>query len=232
MEESAMGRRILAMVALVILVLPAAPALAGGGPVYRFSAIGEGASAYWTTEPANGQPLPNVAYTTTTLSASEGVVRDNGTTLFDRHLAFIEEVHSYDDAGNYIIIADTFGFAEGGNVRFSVSGGLKRAAATATVALSTCTVDGLGNTTCVDSGTGSLEASWIGQGDIVKAPHTVHVHSGDFNETFRDRSSFRQATVSAWLNGTDLGLGAQSVFADLSTGASRTIVICRGSGGC
>jgi hypothetical protein len=232
LEESAMRRRILALVALATLVVPAAPAMAGGGPVYRFSAIGEGASAYWTTEPADGQPITNVVYTTTTLSTSEGVIREDGSRSFDRHLALIKEVHAYDDAGNYIIISDTFGFADAGNVKFSVSGGLKRAFATATVALSTCTVDGQGNSTCLDTGSGSVVASWTGQGDVVKSPHQLHVHSSDYNETFRDRSAFRQASVSASLNGVDLGLGAHSVFADLSTGSSRTIVICRGSGSC
>jgi hypothetical protein len=227
-----MVRRILVLMAFATLVVPVASVSAGGGPAYRFSAIGEGASAYWTTEPADGAPQPNVAYTTTTLSTSEGVVREDGVLSKEGHLAFIQEVHSYDLAGNYVLISDTFGFADAGNLSLKVSGGLKWASATATVTLSTCTVDGLGNSTCMDTGTAVVVASWTGWGDTVQSPYKVHVHLNGYNETSRGRSSLRQANVSAWLNGADLGLGSQSVFADLSNGASRTIVICHGSASC
>ena len=98
------------------------------------------------------------------------------------------------------------------------------------MSLTTCTADRRGNVTCADAGIGSLDASWTGQGDVIKQSGTYHVVSKGFTETSKSRSSYRNATASGSLNGT--AIGGQLFWADIFNASSRDIFICHGPGGC
>lgn len=224
-----MRRRILALVALAALLLPAMP-VAAAGNTFHFSATGKGAEAGWTTLPADGIAVTNVVYTDTFLFTAEQAVKADGTVFSDKFLVIDQFSYKIDRRGNFIFVSQTFGFAGGSDVNLSVDRGLTSASVTASVALQTCTVDRRGNPTCVDAGIGSVAASWTGQGDIIKQSGNFHVVSKGFTQNSHFRGSFRNATASGSLNGADIG-GSQ-FFADIFSSTSRDVFICHGPGGC
>lgn len=226
-----MRRRILALVALAMLVVPVEPVAAdttggcGGGTSCHFSETGKGADAGWTTFPADGQPVTNVVYTDTFLSTAEQAVKQDGTVFSDKFLFIDQFSYKFDRRGNFIAVSDTFGFAGGNDVNLSVDRALTSASVTASVAVTTCIVK-----TCVDAGIGSVVASWTGQGDIIRQSGSFHVVSKGFTETSKFRGTFRNATASGSLNGADIG--GQPFFADIFNSSSRDIFICHGPGSC
>lgn len=229
-----MRRRILALVALATLLVPAAPVAAdttgGGGTSYHFSETGKGADAGWSTFPADGQPVAGVVYTDTFISTSEQAVKADGTVFSDKFVYFDQYSYKIDRSGNWIFLSETFGFAGGSDVILSVDRALKSASVTAAVGLTTCTVDRRGNFTCVDAGIGSVAASWTGQGDTIKQSGSYHVVSKGFTQNSTSRGTFRDATASGSLNGA--GIGGQLFYASIFNSTSRDIFICHGPGVC
>jgi hypothetical protein len=228
-----MRRRILALVALATLLVPAASVAAdttgGGGTSFHFSETGKGADAGWTTSPADGQPVTDVVYTDTFLSTAEQAAKEDGTVYADKFLFFDQTSYKYDRSGNWIFLSETSGFAGGNDVVLSVNAKLTSASVTATVGFTTCTVDRRGNVTCVD-GTGLVSGSWTGQGDTIKSSGTYHVVSKGFTENSKSRQTFRNAIASGSLNGAVVG--GQPFVGDIFSSTSRDIFICHGPGAC
>ena len=224
-----MRHRILALVALAALLVPVLPAAAATGPgdggSYRFSATGMGAEAVWSTLPVDGPMVTNVVYVDTYLFTADQAVKQDGTVYSDKFL-FVDQIsYKVDRRGNWVFVAETFGFAGGNDVSLSVDRQLASASASANVALATCSLGRHGSYTCEDAGIGSVEASWIGEGDILRQSGTFHYGSTGFTENGQFRGSFRNASADGSLNGGSLGA---SLFADIFSSSSRDIFICHG----
>jgi hypothetical protein len=224
-----MRRQILALVALAALLLPAMP-VAAAGNTFHFSATGKGAEAGWTTFPADGIPVTNVVYTDTFLFTADQAVKADGEAFSDKFLFIDQFRYKFDRSGNFIFVSQTFGFAGGDDVNLSVNSKLTSASVTASVALQTCTVDRRGNFTCADPVNGSVDASWTGQGDIIRINGVFHVGSKGFTQNSHFRGSFRNATASGSLNGA--AIGGSQFFADIFSTTSRDVFICHGPSGC
>ena len=221
-----MRRRILALVALATLLLPAMPAAAAaGGTSFHFSQTGRGADAVWSTLPADGIPVTNVVYTDTFVSTAEQAVKADGTVFSDKFLFIDQFSYKFDRSGNFIFVSETSGFAGGNDVNLSVASKLTSASVTASVALQTCTVDRRGNFSCADAGIGSVDAAWTGQGDIVRVNGTFHAVSKGFTYNSHFRGTSRNATAVGSFNGAGLG---SSLWADIFSSTSRDVFICHG----
>ena len=88
-----MRTRILALVALAMLVVPAASVSADtaeGGGSFHYSQTGKGADAGWTTAPLDGSLVPGVVYTDTWITVSEAAVKQDGTVFSDKFV-FVDE---------------------------------------------------------------------------------------------------------------------------------------------
>jgi hypothetical protein len=224
-----MRHKILALVALAALLVPVLPVGAATGPgdggSYHFSASGKGAEAVWSTAPADGQLVTNVVYTDTYVFAAEQAVKQDGTVYADKFL-FVDQIsYMVDQRGSWILVSETFGSAGGGDVSLAVDRQLTSASASASVALAICTVDRHDNYSCVDAGIGSVVASWVGQGDLLRQSGIFHLGSTGFTENSQFRGSFRNASAEASLNGGSLGA---SLYADIFSSSSRDIFICHG----
>jgi hypothetical protein len=223
---------LISLLALGALAAQVAPVAAAKGATTLWATSGEGVSAYWSTEPTSGQPVVGVLYTTTTLSASSGVFRDSDGKTKLRNLGVIQEVHMYDASGAYIVVSTTSGDAGAKDVKLKVDGSLTKASVKARVTLSTCTPQAVGDSICVDGGTADLVASWSGAGDLISSPTFLQTENDGYTETLSGNWEFRPATVSAWLDGVNLSIGAGTVSADMSRASSRTILVCHVAGGC
>ena len=103
-----MRRRILALVALAMLVVPVAPVAARSTFVYHFNSTGQGAVAFWGTEPA--APQPGVEYTLAFVQLQLGVQVGTGAPVAHvRDLGFTSVVYKYDAAWTKIFIKRTSG---------------------------------------------------------------------------------------------------------------------------
>jgi hypothetical protein len=224
-----MRHKILALVALAALLVPALPVAAATGPgdggSYHFSATGKGAEAVWSTAPFDGTLETNVVYMDTYVFAAEQAVKQDGTVYADKFL-FVDQVsYKLDRRGNWILISETFGSAGGSDVSLSVDRQLASASASASVALVTCTAGSHGSYSCVDAGIGSVAVSWVGQGDLIRQSGTFHNGSPGFTQNGQFRGSFRNASANGSLNGGNLG---SPLFADIFSSTSRDIFICHG----
>lgn len=222
-----MRHKILALVALAALLVPVLPVAAATGPgdggSYRFSATGKGAEAVWSTAPADGSLVTNVVYTDTYVFAADQAVKQDGTVYSDKFL-FVDQVsYKIDQRGEWIFVSETFGYAGGGDMSLTINRQLTSASASATVALQTCTVDRRDSYTCVDAGIGSVVASWVGQGDLVRQSGTFHSGSAGFTQNSQFRGSLRNASADGSLNGSSLGA---ALFADIFSSSTRDVFIC------
>jgi hypothetical protein len=224
-----MRHRILALVALAALLVPVLPVTAATGPgdggSYRFSATGMGAEALWSTAPVDGSLVTNVVYTDTYLFTADQAVKQDGTVYSDKFLFIDQFSYKVDRRGNWVFVSETFGFAGGDDVQLTVDRQLASASASASVALVTCTPGHHGSYSCVDAGIGSVAASWIGEGDILRQSGTFHLGSSGFTENGQFRGSFRNASADGSLDGVGLG---SSLYADIFNSTSRDIYICHG----
>ena len=224
-----MRRKILALVALAALLLPAMP-VAAAGNAFHFSATGKGAEAGWTTFPADGIPVTNVVYTDTFLFTAEQAIKADGEVFSDKFLFIDQFSYKFDRSGNFIFVGETFGFAGGSDVNLSVNSKLTSASVTASVALQTCTVDRRGNFTCADAGIGSVAASWSEQGGLIRSNGVSHFGSPGSTQNSHFRGSFRNAIASGSLNGAIID--GSPFFADIFSSTSRDVFICHGPGAC
>ncbi len=233
-EDEKMRRAILALVAVAALVVPiasvAADTTGGGGSSFKYSQTGKGADAAWSTFPADGQFVVGTVYTDTFVSTSEQAVKADGTVYSDKFV-FIDQIgYTIDRIGNFNFVSETFGFAGGSDVTLSIAKSLASGSVAANISLVTCTVDRRGNYTCVDSGIGTLAASWTGQGDLIRQSGSFHTVSKGFTDNYKFRGTFRNATATGSLNGT--AIGGQLYFADLFSASSREVFVCHGPGSC
>jgi hypothetical protein len=209
---------------LLALVVVASPAQAAGN-AFHFSVKGPGAEAFWSTFPVSGTPEPGVVYTDTYLETAQQAVREDGTRFDDKFLFIDRFSYKFDRRGNFIFVSDTFGFAGGDAVALTVDAQkLTGASVSADVALTTCTEEH-GEFVCVDAGTATVRASWTGTGELVRVSETFRAGSKTFTEVFRFRGTFRDATATGGMNGTDFGT---SLFADVFNASSADLFVCHG----
>jgi hypothetical protein len=219
-----MRRLLVILGVLLALVVAASPAQAAGN-AFHFSVRGPGAEAFWTTFPAEGEPQPGVVYTDTFLQTADQAVRQDGTRFEDKFLFIDQFSYMFDERGNFIFVSETFGFASGDDVNLTVDARrLTAASVTANVALTTCTEED-GEFVCVDAGTATVHAAWTGTGELVRVSETFRATSKTFTEVFRFRGTFRDATATGEMNGTDF---ATSQFADIFNASSADVFVCHG----
>jgi hypothetical protein len=219
-----MRRLLVVLGVLVALVVAASPAQAAGN-AFHFSVKGPGAEAFWSTFPTQGEPEPGVVYTDTYLQTAAQAVREDGTRFDDKFLFIDQFSYKFDRRGNFIFVSETFGFASGNDVNLTVDARrLTTASVTATVALTTCTEEH-GEFVCVDAGTATVHAAWTGTGELLRVSDTFRVTSKTFTEVSRFRGTFRDATATGGLNGTDFGT---SQFADIFNASSADLFVCHG----
>jgi hypothetical protein len=211
-------------VLLTLVVAAASPAQAAGN-AFHFSVKGPGAEAFWSTFPTEGAPEPGVVYTDTFLQTAAQAVREDGTRFEDKFLFIDQFSYKFDRRGNFIFVSETFGFASGDDVNLTVDARkLTAASVTANVALTTCTEEH-GEFVCVDAGTATVHAAWTGTGELVRVSETFRASSKTFTEVFRFRGTFRDATATGGMNGTDFGT---SQFADIFNASSADLFVCHG----
>jgi hypothetical protein len=70
---------------------------------------------------------------------------------------------------------------------------------------------------CVDAGTATVHAAWTGTGELVRVSESFRATSNTFTEVFRFWGTFRDATATGGINGTDFGT---SQFADIFNASS------------
>ena len=219
-----MRRLLVVLGVLLALVVAASPAQAAGN-AFHFSVKGPGAEAFWSTFPTQGDPQPGVVYTDTYLQTAAQAVREDGTRFDDKFLFIDQFSYKFDRRGNFIFVSETFGFASGNDVNLTVDARrLTTASVTATVALTTCTEEH-GEFVCVDAGTATVHAAWTGTGELLRVSDTFRVTSKTFTEVSRFRGTFRDATATGGLNGTDFGT---SQFADIFNASSADLFVCHG----
>jgi|RhiMetdeSRZDD1v2_1073273.scaffolds.fasta_scaffold1026006_1 hypothetical protein len=219
-----MRRLLVVLGVLLALVVAASPAQAAGN-AFHFSVKGPGAEAFWSTFPTQGEPQPGVVYTDTYLQTAAQAVREDGTRFDDKFLFIDQFSYKFDRRGNFIFVSETFGFASGNDVNLTVDARrLTTASVTATVALTTCTEEH-GEFVCVDAGTATVHAAWTGTGELLRVSDTFRVTSKTFTEVSRFRGTFRDATATGGLNGTDFGT---SQFADIFNASSADLFVCHG----
>jgi hypothetical protein len=218
-------RRLLVVLGVLLaLVVAASPAQAAGN-AFHFSVKGPGAEAFWSTFPESGTPEPGVVYTDTFLQTAAQAVREDGTRFDDKFLFIDQFSYKFDRRGNFIFVSETFGFAGGNDVNLSVNTpSLTSASVTATVALTTCTEEH-GEFVCVDAGTATVHAAWTGTGELVRVSETFRANSKSFTEVFRFRGTFRDASATGGMDGTDFGT---SLFADIFNASSADLFVCHG----
>jgi hypothetical protein len=219
-----MRRLLVVLGVLLTLVVAASPAQAAGN-AFHFSVRGPGAEAFWSTFPTQGAPEPGVVYTDTYLQTAAQAVREDGTRFEDKFLFIDQFSYTVDRRGNFVFVSETFGFASGADVNLTVDARrLTAASVTANVALTTCTEE-RGEFVCVDAGTATVHAAWTGTGELVRVSETFRATSKTFTEVFRFRGTFRDATATGGMNGTDFGT---SQFADIFNASSADLFVCHG----
>jgi hypothetical protein len=219
-----MRRLLVVLGVLLALIVAASPAQAAGN-AFHFSAKGPGAEAFWSTFPTQGEPEPGVVYTDTFLYTAAQAVREDGTRFDDKFLFIDQFRYKFDRRGNFIFVSETFGFASGDDVTLTVDARrLTAASVTANVALSTCTEEH-GEFVCVDAGTATVHAAWTGTGQLVRVSETFRATSKTFTEVSRFRGTFRDATATGGMDGTDFGT---SQFADIFNASSADLFVCHG----
>jgi hypothetical protein len=200
----------LVLVALIGLAGGGSTAAAAPGQTFHFRVSGSFAEALWETQTSSSF--------TQTFIYSE---RDkNGLTFL-----FLDVfTANFDSGGNFTGSTEVFGEADSG-VSFSIDRGLASAAASAGVPVTVCTFDANGNGGCVDDGTIDVSGNWTGQGPIARGVFNQNFHVDGFHEVDHFNGTDRQATASATVGGTSLGVG-DLLFADLGTAKSGSVVIC------
>ena len=209
-----------AIVSLALALTSGGSAAASGAQTFNFSFAGKGAEAFLTTCPF--QPEANVVCTDTFVFVSEQVFKEDGTKFSSTTLFLGQFSYMFDRKGNFIFVSDLLGFAD---ATLSIDQRLTSASVSATVPLTLCTVDRKGNFTCAGAGTASVSGSWTGTGDLVRVHRNFHdVSNGiNFNEHFR--GSFRNASVSLQVDGSEVGT---LFFADMFDVTDGSVFVCHG----
>ena len=210
---------VLAVVLSLVLALIPTPVLAAG-QTFHFRFARKGAEGGWTNCPT--QPAPGVVCTDTFLFVAEEVLKEDGSSFQGTTLFIDQFSYKFDRKGNFIFVSETFGFGE---AILGVDQQLTSASASATIPLTICTVDRKGNFTCADSGTASVNASWIGTGDLVRVHDNFHVVSKGFTINSHFNGKFRDASASAQVNGNDVGAQFFATILEVRTG---DVFVCHG----
>ena len=191
---------VLALVTVFLGFGPGARPVVAADQVYHFRFAGKGADAGWTNCPSG--PSVGVVCTDTYIYGAEQVYREDGTKFPSTTLGLYQYSYSLDRKGNWVSISDAYG---SGEATFSIDKKLTSASASATVPLTSCTVDRRGNYTCKEGSAAVIAVSWTGQGDLGRSKGNYHSVSTGFKYHSRWSGSYRSAMASGQVNGTDLG---------------------------
>jgi hypothetical protein len=201
----------LVLFALVALSWGGSTAAAAPAQTFHFQFNGSFAQALWETQTSN-------SITDTFVFAEQD--RRGATFLF-----LDELTANFDSSGNFTGATDVFGEADSG-VSFSIGKSLSSATASATVPVTSCSYDADFNLIgCSDAGTIDVSASWTGEGPIARGTFNDNFHQDGFHEVDHFTGSDRQATATATVDGTSLGV-SDLLFADLGTAVSGSVIIC------
>jgi hypothetical protein len=222
-------RKILALVALAFMVVPVAPAAA----VYH--AGGWHAEASWTTEPESG-PVAGVIYAGAYLYASNelGFI-GRGPADPRPVLSLYKFVYTYVEVEGQlqqVLISDWGASAIGNAVRLRIDGTLASASTSGIVTATACTYDATGNAACQSAGTASLAATWTGQGDISRLRDFTHEVTPTYTFFFSGWTTSRNASVSATVDGAQVGAGQRLQYADIFHSTSAANFACHGPSTC
>lgn len=236
-----MRRRIFALVVLAMLVVSVAPVAADtgvpGGPSYHLRTWGLGADATWSTFPADGVAVPGFVYTDTWVTVTEQGGRDDGMVFHDTVLWFDQLSYKFDRRGSYIPLPGIRAGASGSAVDMSVDKRLTSASVTATIQLTNICWDRLGSGAATwyeeyacGYGVGSVSASWIGQGNLVKQSENTTDVTKVYTRTTKGTFTYRDATVSGSWNG--VGIVGHQVEAKILDSTLRDTFTCHGAETC
>jgi hypothetical protein len=205
-----MFRRVVALVALTLVVIPVVAAHAGASARVEEAFRGAVAEGAWRTS-------------TTSFGWTHVSREQNGT----KHLS----IHQFSDAtvnddGDVTAGTEIKGETTS-NVSFAIDTVHYTGASVAgVIPVSRCTIVDGQETNCVSAGTASLSVTWVGMGPIPHFPDTELVWD-DCLVVDRNSSVEREATiaVSLSLNGQDIS-ASQEGFAGFGKGNSRLIFAC------
>ncbi len=213
---------ILAVVALVFAgILAIQPQTAkAAATVYHFRFVGMGAEAGFSTCDWSSVPAAGTVCTDTYINVAEYVYSENGTQFPSSFMNLYQVTYKFDRNGNWIYVSDSWGWGE---ATLTIDRKLSKASASATIQLSTCTVDRRGRYSCTES-TLPVSASWTGKGDIVRSSgHWRSVSKGfTYNSSFS--GSYREASAS--IQGVDAG---SLMWAWMYNSKSKDVYVSRGS---
>jgi len=186
--------------AMIFLTIgPGSEPVQAAGQVFRLSYVGKGADAGCTTCPSG--PATNEVCTDTYISVSEQMYTEDGVQFPSTTLFLYQYSYKVDRRGNWVSVSDTYGYGE---ANLSIDQKLTRAFASATVPLTTCTVDRRGNYTCVDSPSIAVSASWTGQGDLSKSGSHSHSVSKGYKYNSHFQGTYRNAIADGQVDDRDL----------------------------
>jgi hypothetical protein len=186
-------------VTLIAFALGTSPLQArAAGSTWHFSFAGKGAEAGFTT--CDYWPVPaGTICTDTYISVAEEVYKEDGTQYPSTTMWVNQYSYKFDKWGNWIFVSDSWG---GGEASLSIDRKLSNATASATLQMTTCTVDRRGNYTCQDSQV-PVSATWSGVGDIVRTTGNSHTVSKGYTYNSHFKGSYRDA--SAQVSGFEIG---------------------------
>ena len=116
---------------------------------------------------------------------------------------------------------ETFGTAADASVTVNVSKKLDDASATASVPVTICTFDAIGNGGCVDDGSVAVDAHWTGVGSAQHGVFKTHITGKGFKLNDHFNGYQRDATATASVGADSLN-ASMLLFADLGTSKQGT----------
>lgn len=194
----------LSLMAFVVAISP--PQARAADNTWHYSFVGLGADASFST--CNYWPVSaGTICTDTYVSVAEEVYNEGGTKYPSTTMWFSQYQYKIDKKGNWTYVSDSWGW---GDASLSIDRKLSSATASATLLVSTCTVDRRGNYKCQES-TVPVSATWIGVGDLVRSSGNYHTVSKGYTYNSHFRGTYRDAT--AQVSGLEVGaFGWASIY--------------------
>lgn len=179
----------LALMAFSLSISP--PQARAAGNTWHYSFKGMGAEASFSD--CNYWPVPaGTVCTDTYLAVAEEVYKEDGTKYPSTTMWFSQYQYKVDKRGNYIYISDRWGWGE---ASLSIDNKLSSATASATLQVTTCTVDRRGNYTCQEGDLMPVSASWNGTGYLVRTNSSQHTVSKGYTYNSRYKGVYRDASA-------------------------------------
>ena len=186
----------LSMMSFALAINP--PQASAAGSTWHYSFVGKGAEASFSD--CNYWPVPaGTICTDTYISVAEQVYKDDGSTYPSTTMWVSQYQYKVDKKGNSIYVSDSWG---SGEASLSIDQKLSSATASATLQMTTCTVDRRGNYTCQENLV-PVSATWTGFGDLVRTNSNSHTVSKGYTYNSHYKGTYREA--NAQVNGLQVG---------------------------